>query len=107
MRPSTTSPRIEDRAARHFGGNFSEAVARELARRHGLDPAVAVPLQEGRYPTRYRDFPDFLQALIALDNLVRTPDDVETVAAAFAREQAAQGVIYQPDRPAIAPLWVP
>jgi hypothetical protein len=73
----------------HFGGNFSEAVALDLARRHGLDPAVAVPLHQGSYPTGYRDFPDFLRALIALDRLVRTPDDVETVAAAFARGQAA------------------
>lgn len=78
----------------HFGGNFSEAVAHELAHRHGLDPANALPLDHGTYPARYRDFPDFLQALIALDALVRTPDDVETVAAAFARGQAAHGVIY-------------
>jgi adenosine deaminase len=78
----------------HFGGNFSEAVAHELASRHGLDPALALPLENGAYPARYRDFPDFLRALVALDALVRTPDDVETVAAAFARGQAAQGVVY-------------
>jgi aminodeoxyfutalosine deaminase len=88
----TSIPKIELHV--HFGGNFSEAIALELARRHGLDSAVAIPLEQGRYPTRYRDFPDFLRALIALDDLVRTPDDVETVAAAFARGQAAQGVIY-------------
>lgn len=78
----------------HFGGNFDEATALEIARRHGLDPGVALPLVQGRYPTRYRGFPDFLQALIALNDIVRTPDDVETIAAAFTRGQAAQGVIY-------------
>lgn len=78
----------------HYGGNFSEAIAAELARRHGLDPAVALPLEGGRYPTAYRDFPSFLRALIALDDLVRTPDDVETVAAAFAQGQAGQGIVY-------------
>ncbi len=88
----TSIPKVELHV--HFGGNFSEVIARELASRHGLDADVALPLQQGRYPTRYRDFPDFLQALIALDDLLRTPEDVETVAAAFARDQAAQGVIY-------------
>ncbi len=88
----TSIPKIELHV--HFGGNFSEAIAHELACRHGLDVDVALPLERGRYPARYRDFPDFLRALIALDDLVRTPDDVETVAAAFARGQAAQGVIY-------------
>ena len=78
----------------HFGGNLSEAVAIELATRHGLDPRVAVPLVDGRYPRAYRGFPDFLAALIALDDLVRTAEDVETVAAAVARGQAAQGVVY-------------
>ncbi len=78
----------------HFGGNLTEVTALGLAARHGLDPAVVLPLEGGRYPTTYRDFPDFLRALVALDDLVRTPDDVETVAAAFARAQAAQGVVY-------------
>ncbi|MEO6350674.1 MAG: adenosine deaminase [Candidatus Limnocylindrales bacterium] len=88
----TSIPKIELHV--HFGGNFSAAVALELARRHGLDPAVAVHLEDGRYKTRYRDFPDFLRTIIALDDLIRTPGDVETVAAAFAQDQAAQGVIY-------------
>ena len=88
----TSIPKIELHV--HFGGNFSETIALELARRHGVDFAVAIPLEQGRYPTRYRDFPDFLRVLIALDALVRTPEDVETVAAEFARGQAAQGVIY-------------
>ena len=78
----------------HFGGNVEESLAIELARRHGLDPAVVLPLLDGRYPAAYRDFPDFLRVLIAVNDVVRTPDDVEAVAAAIARGQAAQGVIY-------------
>lgn len=31
----------------HFGGNFSEAIAVELARRHGVDP-TDLPLEGGR-----------------------------------------------------------
>lgn len=88
----TSIPKIELHV--HFGGNFSEDIARELARQHGLDPAAALPLEDGRYPARYRDFPDFLRVLIALDGIVRTPQDIETVASAFARGQAAQNVIY-------------
>ena len=78
----------------HFGGNVEESLAIDLARRHGLDPAVVLPLLDGRYPSAYHDFPDFLRVLIAVNDVVRTPDDVEAVAAAIARGQAAQGVIY-------------
>ena len=90
----------------HYGGNFSEAIAAELARRHDLDPAVVLPLEGGRYPAKYRDFPDFLRALIALNDLIRTPDDVQTVAAAFARGQAAQGVVYSEVIVTVAPIVV-
>ncbi|HEY8093150.1 MAG TPA: hypothetical protein VID93_05185, partial [Acidimicrobiales bacterium] len=78
----------------HFGGNVDESLAVELARRHGLDPAVVLPLHNGRYPSAYRDFPDFLRVLIAVNDLLRTPDDIERAAAAIAQGQAAQGVIY-------------
>lgn len=78
----------------HFGGNIEESLALELAQRHGLDPSIDLPLADGRYPLAYRDFPDFLRALIAVNDLIRTPDDVETAAAAIARRQAAQGISY-------------
>ncbi len=86
----------------HFGGNFSEETAVELARRHGVDPSD-LPLEGGRYPTKYRDFPDFLRALIALDDLIRTPDDVETVAAAFARGQALRDHVLGGHRHRVGP----
>ena len=69
----------------HLGGSVSEATAIELARRHGLDPEAVLPLQDGRYPSSYPDLPHFLRTFMAINDLVRTRDDVETVAAAFAR----------------------
>jgi aminodeoxyfutalosine deaminase len=87
-----STPKIELHV--HFGGNVDAGLAAELARRHGLDPVTALQLQDGRYPADHGDFPTFLQLLIAVNDLVRTADDVETVAAAIARGQADQGVIY-------------
>jgi adenosine deaminase len=78
----------------HFGGSVAPATAIELAKRHGLDAAAVLPLEDGRYPAAYEGFEQFLRTLIAVHDLIRTPDDVEMVAAAFAREQAAQGIVY-------------
>jgi aminodeoxyfutalosine deaminase len=78
----------------HYGGSVDEATASVLARRHGLDPDAVLPLQDGRYPATYADFAAFLRALIAINGLIRTSDDVEFAAAAFARGQAAQNVMY-------------
>ena len=78
----------------HFGGSVSEETATGLARHQGLDPSAVLPLVDGRYLSRYDDFSHFLRTLIAVSDLIRTPDDVETVAAAFARAQASQGIVY-------------
>ena len=78
----------------HFGGNVEPWLAVELARRHGLDPGAVLPIVDGAYPYPYRDFPDFLRALIAVNDVVRTADDVERTAAAIAQRQHAQGVVY-------------
>lgn len=78
----------------HLGGAITEATAAELARRHGADPAVALRLTGGRYPGRYRDFPDFLDTYLATNEFVRTADDLEAVAAAFALQQAAESIAY-------------
>jgi aminodeoxyfutalosine deaminase len=87
-----TLPKVELHV--HLGGSVTEETARTLVRRHGLDPAVALPFEGGRYPTAYDGFPAFLRTLIAVNGLIRTPADLELVAAAFARGQAAQGVVY-------------
>ncbi len=78
----------------HLNGSITEATASELARRHGEDPATALGLIGGRYPGRYHDFGGFLASYLAANSFVRTPDDLELVAAAFARGQAAQHVVY-------------
>ena len=78
----------------HLNGSISEATASELARRHGEDPAEALGLVDGRYPGPYADFGGFLKAYMRANSFVRTPDDLELVAADFARSQAAQRVAY-------------
>ena len=78
----------------HLNGSITEAIAATLARRHGADPEAALVLRDGRYPGRYQNFEGFLAAYMAANEFVRTPDDLELVAAEFARGQAAQHVIY-------------
>lgn len=88
----TTAPKVELHV--HLNGTITEGTASELARRHGADPEEALRLVDGRYPGRYPDFEGFLETYLAANQFVRTPDDLELVAAEFARAQAAQHVIY-------------
>ena len=78
----------------HLNGSIREQTASTLARRHGEDPDVALRLVAGRYPGHYPDFGGFLDAYMLANQFVRTPDDLELVAADFARGQAAQSVAY-------------
>jgi adenosine deaminase len=78
----------------HLNGAITEATASELARRHGADPAEALRLVDDRYPGSYPNFAGFLDAYMATNQFVRTPDDLELVAADFARGQAAQSIAY-------------
>jgi aminodeoxyfutalosine deaminase len=78
----------------HLNGSISEATAIQLARRHGADPEAALGLVDGRYPGTYPNFQGFLDAYMAANQFVRTPDDLELVAAEFARGQAAQNIVY-------------
>lgn len=88
-----TVPKVELHV--HLNGSISEATARELARRHGVDPDAALILaDDGRYPGSYPDFEGFLAAFLAANAFVRTPEDLELVAAEFARAQAAENIVY-------------
>jgi adenosine deaminase len=78
----------------HLNGSITEATASTLARRHGADPDTSLGLVGGRYPGTYGDFHGFLDAYLLANSFVRTPDDLEVVAAAFARQQAAEGIRY-------------
>lgn len=91
-RDITTVPKVELHV--HLNGAIAEATASELARRHGEDPAQALKLVNGRYPGRYPDFGGFLDAYLAANWFVQTPEDLELVASEFARAQAAQNVVY-------------
>jgi len=86
-----TLPKVELHV--HLGGAISEATAVELARRHGEGPE-ALHLVHGHYPRTYPEFQGFLDAYMLANQFVRTPDDLELVAADFARAQAAQNVAY-------------
>jgi aminodeoxyfutalosine deaminase len=91
-RDIATVPKVELHV--HLNGSITEATAAELARRHGADPDEALGLVDGRYPGRYPDFGGFLATYLAANAFVRTPEDLEIVAAEFARGQAAQNIVY-------------
>jgi len=78
----------------HLEGSISAETATELSQRHGEDPQSVLPLVEGRYPARFATFQEFVDLYLAVTRQVRTPDDLATVAAAFAQQQAAQNVLY-------------
>lgn len=88
----TTVPKVELHV--HLNGSITEATASELARRHGAEPSTALNLVDGRYPGTYPNFGGFLDAYLLANGFVRTPEDLEFVAAAFAREQASQNIVY-------------
>lgn len=88
-----TVPKVELHV--HLNGTITEPTAAELARRHGADPEAALILVDGRYPGHYPEFQGFLDVYMAANEFVRTPEDLELVAAEFVRGQAAaQNVVY-------------
>jgi adenosine deaminase len=91
-RDIATIPKVELHV--HLNGSITEATASTLARRHGADPDQALGLIDGRYPGPWPDFQGFLDTYLAANQFVQTPDDLEFVAAEFARGQAAQRIVY-------------
>jgi aminodeoxyfutalosine deaminase len=91
-RDIATAPKVELHV--HLNGSISEATASVLARRHGAAPDQTLILVDGRYPGQYPDFRGFLDVYLASNAFVRTPEDLELVAAEFARGQAAQNIVY-------------
>jgi aminodeoxyfutalosine deaminase len=100
-----TLPKVELHV--HLEGSIAADTAAELAERHGEDPATVLEIELAgpdeatagstptwSYPHRFRDFLHFVDTFLATTRQVRTPEDLATVAAAFARGQAAQGVRY-------------
>lgn len=90
-----TLPKVELHV--HLEGSIAAPTAVELARRHGEDPEQVLEVVRGEdgglgYPSPFRDFMHFVETFLATTRQVRTPDDLATVAADFARGQAAQGI---------------
>ena len=78
----------------HLEGSIAAETAVRLAERHGEDPGKVLVLEDGRYAPRFRDFEHFVATFVATARHVRRPEDLQTVAAAFARSQADQIVRY-------------
>ncbi|MTV27139.1 adenosine deaminase [Nitriliruptoraceae bacterium ZYF776] len=85
-RDLTALPKVELHV--HLEGSIEASTARELADRHD----VALDVDDGGYPARYRDFAHFVATFVATSGVVRTPDDLAAVAAAFARDRARQRI---------------
>ncbi len=76
----------------HLEGTISAATAATLARNHGIDPST-LPFGAG-YPARFDSFQHFVDTYLGVSALLKTPDDLSEVAAAFARTQEAQNILY-------------
>ncbi|MEX2504506.1 MAG: adenosine deaminase [Egicoccus sp.] len=90
-----TLPKVELHV--HLEGSVAATTAVDLARRHGEDPEAVLEVVRGDdgglgYPSPFRDFMHFVATFLATTRQIRTPDDLATVAADFARGQAAQGI---------------
>lgn len=78
----------------HLEGTVTASIAGRLARKHGQDPEMVLPLEGGIYPRRFIDFADFVRLYQAVSRQIRDPDDLALVATSFASAQQEQGVLY-------------
>jgi len=86
-----TVPKVELHV--HLEGSMPPELLLELARKH----AIALPydtVKGLREWYRFVDFPHFVEIYVAMSACLRTPDDIEALAWAFMRGQAAQNVLY-------------
>lgn len=77
----------------HLEGTVDADTARTLAANHSLDPS-SLPFGDAGYPTRFDSFQHFVDCYLGVCALIRTPDDLGAIAAAFAKAQQAQNVLY-------------
>ncbi len=77
----------------HLVGSAAPHTVAALAARH---PDGGVPAGTGELQRfyRFRDFPHFLEVYTAVSSLVRTPEDVVTLAEGLAADMSAQGTAY-------------
>lgn len=77
----------------HLEGSITAGTAATLAERHGVDVAELGHV-DGGYPAPFEDFDHFVRVFLAASAQLRSPDDLATAAAAFARGQQEQGVLW-------------
>jgi adenosine deaminase len=77
----------------HLVGSAAPHTVAELAARH-LDGGVPAREDELKAFYRFRDFTHFLDVYTLVGRLVRTPEDVETLAAGLAGDMRAQGTAH-------------
>jgi aminodeoxyfutalosine deaminase len=77
----------------HLVGSAAPRTVAALAARHP-ESGVPAEVSELRSFFAFRDFAHFLTVYTAVSSLVRTPDDVVTLAAGLAVDMTAQGTVY-------------
>jgi adenosine deaminase len=105
--PEATGVVVDERVASlpkvelhvHLEGTISARTAADLAAGRGQDPAEVLVLDRDRsdgphYPHPFRDFLHFVDTFLASSAQVQEPADLRTVTAAFAADQAEQGVLW-------------
>lgn len=77
----------------HLEGSIRPATLLRLAKRNGVTlPAGTVEGLQAWY--QFSDFAHFIEVYIAICNCIRTPDDLELIAAEFLRHQFEQNIKY-------------
>jgi aminodeoxyfutalosine deaminase len=77
----------------HLVGSAAPATVAALAARH-TDSGVPADAGELGAFYKFRDFPHFLDVYKLVSDLVRSPEDVITLAAGMAEDMARQGTVY-------------
>jgi aminodeoxyfutalosine deaminase len=78
----------------HLEGSIRAETAIALARRHGQDPEKVLPLVNGGYPRRFKNFAQFVDLYLSVSAQLERPEDLKTAALDFGRSQRAQRVRY-------------
>jgi aminodeoxyfutalosine deaminase len=80
----------------HLEGAIQPATVLELARRHQrLDSLPAQDAAGIQQWFTFTDFPHFLQVYLAIQDLLRTPDDFALIAYELGADMAAQHILYR------------
>jgi len=80
----------------HLEGAISPRTVLELARRHSRLDLLPARSEAGLQKWfTFRDFPHFLKVYLAIQDLLRTPDDFALIAYELGADMAAQNILYR------------